>query len=150
MSAKSMTQPVSAPGSPETRSSIRNEWPCRRAHLWPSGTLGSRCAASMVKTLKMSMAKGERRGAQDSAWPVGASAGSALGEHLGRGEQRALHVAVADPGLQPAGFAQRFHRNPERLAAPVEAGDDLPLPRTPGFDHEFDRIMAAMHAHQHA
>ena len=57
MSAKSITQPLSAPGSPDTRISIRNECPCSRAHLWPGGTLGSRCAASMVKVLKMSMAR---------------------------------------------------------------------------------------------
>src|SRR5690606_23132585 len=48
MSAKSITQPVSAPGSPLTCSSIRNECPCRRAHLCPAGTFGSQCAASMV------------------------------------------------------------------------------------------------------
>src|SRR5690606_14524472 len=56
MSAKSITQPVSAPGSPLTCSSIRNECPCMRPHLWPGGTFGSQCAASMVKLLKMSIA----------------------------------------------------------------------------------------------
>src|SRR3546814_47880 len=55
MSPKSITQPLSAPGSPETCSSTTNECPCSRAHLWPGGTFGSRCAASMVKVLKMSM-----------------------------------------------------------------------------------------------
>ena len=46
----------------ETCSSMRNEWPCRRAHLWPSGTCGRRCAASTVKTLKMSMRRFLERG----------------------------------------------------------------------------------------
>src|SRR5688572_11388621 len=53
MSAKSITQPVCGSRSPETCSSMRNECPCRRAHLWPAGTFGRRCAASMVKTRKM-------------------------------------------------------------------------------------------------
>src|SRR3546814_9674169 len=55
MSPKSITQPLSAPGSPDTCTSTTNECPCSRAHLWPGGTFGSRCAASMVKVLKMSM-----------------------------------------------------------------------------------------------
>jgi hypothetical protein len=54
-SAKSIIQPLSAPGSPDTCSSTAKEWPCRRAHLCPAGTFGRRCAASMRKTLKMSI-----------------------------------------------------------------------------------------------
>ena len=33
---------------------IRNEWPCRRPHLWPSGTWGRRWAASKMNSLNNS------------------------------------------------------------------------------------------------
>src|SRR5688500_18974106 len=36
---------------------MRNEWPCRRAHLWPAGTLGRRWAASKSKVLQISMGR---------------------------------------------------------------------------------------------
>src|SRR5215469_2398781 len=55
MSATSVTQPVAGSTGPRTCSSMRNECPCRRAHLWPAGTWGRRCAASMVNSLKISI-----------------------------------------------------------------------------------------------
>src|SRR5579871_1233367 len=55
MSAKSITQPVAGSRGPRTCSSMRNECPCRRAHLWPGGTCGRRWAASMVNSLKISI-----------------------------------------------------------------------------------------------
>src|SRR5262245_35262061 len=56
MSAKSITQPVVGSTSPRTWSSTRKEWPCKRPHLWPGGTLGRRWAASKVNSLKSSIA----------------------------------------------------------------------------------------------
>src|SRR5215472_14290881 len=41
-----MNQPVRGSTAPRTCSSKRKLWPCSRAHLWPVGTLGRRCAAS--------------------------------------------------------------------------------------------------------
>src|SRR5688572_11130736 len=56
-----MTQPKCGSMSPSTWISMRKLCPCRRAHLWPSGTLGSRCAASSVKALKIFMREVYRR-----------------------------------------------------------------------------------------
>src|SRR6185312_9250223 len=53
-SAKSHTQPRRGSSGPETWTATRKECPCRRAHLWPGGTLGRRCAASMRNSLKIS------------------------------------------------------------------------------------------------
>lgn len=41
---------------PPTQTRTRNERPCRRLHLWPSGAFGSRWAASKASSLKTSKA----------------------------------------------------------------------------------------------
>src|SRR5262245_32455804 len=56
-----MTQPSRASSGPATWISMRNECPCTRAHLFPAGTFGRRCALSTVKLLNMST-----RGPSDS------------------------------------------------------------------------------------
>src|SRR3954451_2272077 len=53
-SAKSISQPVAGSTSPRTAISPRNEWPCMRRHLWPSGTFGSQWAASNRKSFTSS------------------------------------------------------------------------------------------------
>src|SRR6185503_13302434 len=40
---------------PSTWTSARNEWPCSRAHLCPSGTFGSRWAASNPNSVNTSI-----------------------------------------------------------------------------------------------
>jgi len=40
---------------------MRKEWPCRRRHLWPSGTFGRWCAASTVKILNISTERTGRK-----------------------------------------------------------------------------------------
>src|SRR5262249_24358555 len=45
-----MSQPHCGSTSPSTCTSIKNVWPCTRRHLWPSGSRGSECAASRVKS----------------------------------------------------------------------------------------------------
>ena len=50
MSSKSITQPVAGLTSPTIPRRTKNECPCKREHLWPSGTKGSRCAASNRKS----------------------------------------------------------------------------------------------------
>ncbi len=54
ISAKSRIQPVCGSTSPSMWMATRNEWPCRRPHLWPSGTWGRRWADSKVNSLKSS------------------------------------------------------------------------------------------------
>ena len=55
-SAKSMTQPVSSPTGPSTRTRTRKLCPWTRAHLCPAGTFGSEWADSNPNSLYSSIA----------------------------------------------------------------------------------------------
>src|SRR5664279_2822688 len=50
-----MTQPSRASSGPVTCTTTRNECPWSRAHLWPSGTFGSRWAASKLNSRNISI-----------------------------------------------------------------------------------------------
>src|SRR2546430_821897 len=52
-----MIQPLCESMGPPHAISTSNECPCNRARLWPGGRLGSRCAASIVNDLRISICR---------------------------------------------------------------------------------------------